>query len=265
MRVLKSYRLSFALTAISIILGSSFVRADESSANVLATTFSIPPFTYVSQSGNISGVSVDLYFAIIESAGLSSELIDYPWKRASKLVQIGVRDLVFPCAPRPERKDYFLFTETIDSGDIVVATLTGSKLEGKFQSIDQLKVLGSKLGVSDGYATESILLSLGIKDFITVSSDTSILPMLFAKRFDAFLGYRRVLQAYLADDDHDWAGKVHLKTLEEIPYGICVSKSKPGSKELVERLNLAIGKLKSEGGFQAIFKKYEKLPSASSY
>lgn len=230
--------------------------SDEPSDHVIAATFEMPPYSSVSPAGVITGISVDMYKAIAEKANIKSTLLIRPWNRAMMNSKLGKIDLLFPCASRPERKPYFLFTEIIDTEDIVIATLAGSEFEGKFKSLESLALLGDDLGVSKGYATESYLRAAGVINFYPIYYEASIVKMLIKKRISAFVGYRRTMESYQSKIKMD--GVLSLYTVHRIPYGLCISRAIPNSKNLLARFNASIRALKKSGKIDDILSRYFK-------
>ena len=172
------------------------------------------------------------------------QLKSFPWKRAFKIVSSGKNEVLYPCVPLPERKEYFMFSDIVGRGEIVIATRVGSIHEARFSNIENLKGLGKDLAVSDKYATDSLLEKHGLTGYREVTGDSSIIPMLLKERFRAFVGYRSVLHSLSESAGISPTKKIHMQTIRTIPYGFCISRKSARSKNILDRLNSAIKKTK---------------------
>jgi polar amino acid transport system substrate-binding protein len=200
----------------------------------------------VSEDGDISGISISLFHKIMKASAMSPQLEVVPWKRAFHIASVGEKDVLYPCAPLPERKEFFYFSDNVGQEEVVIATLIGTIHEGKYLTIEDLKGLGQNLAVSDRYATDSLLEQSGVSGYQTISRDSRFFPMIMRGRFKVYVGYRSVLNSFAAQESFDAKDKIHMQTVQTITYGFCVSKKSSKGIDIRNRLNSAIKDLKAK-------------------
>lgn len=177
---------------------------------------------------------------------MSPQLEVVPWKRAFNIASVGEKDVLYPCAPLPERKEFFYFSDNVGQEEVVIATLIGTIHEGKYLTIEDLKGLGQNLAVSDKSANDSLLEQSGVSGYHTISRDSSFIPMIMGGRFNVYVGYRSVIDSLVAQESFDAKGKIHMQAVQTRTYGFCVSKKSSKGTDIRNRLNSAIKDLKAK-------------------
>lgn len=99
--------ISFAI----LIFFSSILAADDVENLTVVFSEDNPPFSHISETGEVIGLLPDLVREVFDRLdNVSIESHAYPWSRAQYLIETSQRDL-FCTYPSSSRQEYALFTE----------------------------------------------------------------------------------------------------------------------------------------------------------
>ena len=144
-------------------------------------TLDFPPYSYI-ENGKLTGMATEVLMAILNDVGMTSEIRQYPWKRACCIADTEKNVLIYTIARTPQRERNFHFI-----GEVAPRNNYFFKLaERKDVQVDSLEDLKKyKIGVVRGYATDKTLTDLGLEPSLhRTTSDINILRMLFSGRVD---------------------------------------------------------------------------------
>lgn len=133
------YSLLLALT-----LSCSVAQAEGRKLEIVAPEY--PPYygRELEDNGFISEIIVEAF----NRGGYETELRFLPWKRALKATQDGTHDGLFTIWHRPEREEWFLFSDPLPANELVFFKQADRDIA--FSSYDELKPY--QIGVVLGYA-----------------------------------------------------------------------------------------------------------------
>jgi len=215
------------------------------------TTFAcsyFPPFK-IQGDGDHMGIDVDIISEVFKAIGKKNKYKFLPWKRALVSVKSGELDALCGCSYLKSREDNFIYTNEIGKNLIGVFTLHKSKFIVK--SIKDLK--DRKIAVVRGYSLENELRSSDAK-VIPVKDESQLIRLLKSKRVDAIYSFKTPINYILNKDKIQ--KNLKFQELRSSPYYTCFNKSSGTNRELVKEFNLGLNKIKSDGTYMRILKKY---------
>lgn len=201
------------------------------------------PFSYKDQSGQITGLDVELLREIFAAIGCDYELIDLPFKRALKEVAKGSIDMMPFMSITPERQTFARFSVPYRSetaGFIMrKEDVSAASIQSLADILRHRLVLGHELGTYRGEEFEEFLTSKQSKNAVfQVASTSEGLRMLIAGRIDALVVSNPSVRVAAKAD---WNGKIapHPFILSSKPVHFMFSR-KTASDDFVDAINDAI-------------------------
>jgi len=230
------------------------------SQQVTVITEEFPPYQY-SDHGEVSGMSTEVVKAALAEAGISAPIAIMPWARAYKMALEDKNVLIFSLARTKEREALFKWIGQVNEAENYVYAradrgLTISSLEDARQYVT---------GTVVGDIRESYFLDHGFtlnKDIQSVRQHEQNYAKLRAGRIDLWPTSSTVM-AYIvrkAGDDPTSA-VTPVWRIDDLHVGysgdfLAASLSTPDS--LVEKLRIALDRIKSDGRYDAIKKKWAR-------
>ena len=210
------------------------------------------PFT--SGRADNANVSEELVREAFKLENLDVEFKYFPWIRSYKYVEKGEYQATFPWTKSVEREEKFFYNkEPLLTEQTVLFHLKSKPL--KWENYSDLK--GLRIGGTLGYATGKILEDNGLKlDY--VSKEDFNYQKLLRGRLDIypssyFVGYHQINMLLPPTEASLFTH--HPKVLEERDYYMLFSKSIPNAKQLIDRFDRGLKKLKASGRYDEILLK----------
>ena len=141
-----------------------------------------PPYQIKTES-ELSGFSVELVQKIFDELGIQIDIIDFPWKRAVKMISSGEADALFSANYTKERESFGLYPkEPLVVSSWVIWVRSDSGIEFK----DYLDIDNLKAGIVRGYSYTPAFWSFlkSHKNYFEVSDDETNFKKLNVKRID---------------------------------------------------------------------------------
>lgn len=210
-----------------------------------------PPFEMLNADGKPEGFDVELMAAVCEELGLELNYLGpqafdslLPQVAAGTKLDIAVSALTIT----PERAKVVDFTEPyfLSGVDQAIAVLKTSDIKTK-DDLAGKRVAVQSGSTPDTWATENLPNS----EIIRLNNNTDAFAALMAGKADAVINDEPVSKKFISESFPDAMIVEVIPTAEE--YGIGVSKDNAG---LTKAINEAIAKLKADGTYDAIYKKW---------
>lgn len=225
------------------------------SLSVAADTFTAaqdpwPPF--ILKDGQ-TGLATEVVKAAFKSEGHSVDLKILPWARALDGVKKGSIDMLIATWHTKERTAYLRYSNPYAQNNIKFIKRKGDTYE--FNGLDSLS--GLKVGILRGYGYNSDFLNASNFTRPETSDFIANIKKVIAKRIDLTLEDEIVGKALLSKHP-DLSSKIEftsngLSTNDvHVSSGIANSKS----QNIVNIFNSGLEKIKADGTYDAIFKKY---------
>ena len=238
------------VVAMAMITGcgasSSSKKGEYEGELIMATNATFPPYESV-ENGEYEGIDVEIAGKIAEELNLELVIEDVEFGSIIAGVESGKYDMgMAGMTVTDERKESVNFSETYAVAVQSVIVPAGSDIK----SIDDISA-DTKIGVQqdttgDIYATDDY----GDEAIVRYKAGPDAVQALASGKVDCVIIDKEPAKAYVAANDG-------LELLEsayaEEEYAICVAK---GNDELLEKINTALTKLKSDGTIDEIVSKH---------
>ncbi|RAL26084.1 basic amino acid ABC transporter substrate-binding protein [Thermoflavimicrobium daqui] len=216
-----------------------------------ATEAQFPPFEKVGPDGKLTGFDIDVIDAIAKEIGLDIEKKHMGWDAVFDSIDRGKADVAMAAITITEdRKKKYDFSDSYFDAKQLILLPKGS-------SISTLKELnGKKIGVMAGTTGEEVVKNAFGKTYSNLKGydDTpGAIDDLQLKRLDAVVTDKAVAIDYLKKLGQDKFKTVEDSSLPIEQYGILVQK---GNKELLNKMNEGLKKIRENGTYDKIYEKY---------
>jgi len=218
---------------------------------VVGTDAAYAPFESQNEKGEIVGFDIDVVKAVAKKAGLEVKFVNTPWEGIFNALNQGDRDLIVSAVTiTDERKQTMDFSAPYFDAAQLIAVKQNSKVS-KFDDLKKLKV-GVQTGTTGDEAVTKLLgkNSTSIKRF---ELTPLALKELEAGGVDAVVADNGVVVHYIANNPGGKFKTVNDKAFVPEQYGIVVKK---GNKELLGKIDLALGAIKADGTYDKIYTQY---------
>lgn len=252
-------RLQFSVLVAFIIFGLSL----SASAGDLKVKFAIGEWgPYTGKRLENYGMASEIVTAACNAVGITPEYHFFPWKRAVQNVSSGTFFGTYPYKEIPERKGKYYFTKPLVSSSFGILMYKKNPKTGNFNYSQIADLKKFKVGIVAG--TDAIRIPLekmGIKVEEVQKADTNI-KKLELERIDLIIDDRAVLYQALKSTYTAEPGKIDEFKFAENNFGeknefkIMVSLTYPDSKELLEKIDDGLMKIRSNGEYLKILNKY---------
>ncbi|GMO61071.1 MAG: basic amino acid ABC transporter substrate-binding protein [Rickettsiales bacterium] len=216
---------------------------------IVANDGSFEPFGYYDDDSKLVGFDIDIMEAVAKASGYYVKIVDKRFVNIIPSVAGGVYDVAISSITiTDERKKIVDFTIPYFQNSISVAVL---KKIGDIRDFSDLngRIVGVEADTTNyDYAMENL------KDSIIIKFDTTIdLEIAFKKGLiDAMVNDTPVIQFYIKNYSNNSAVILPSPT-KYFDIGIAVRKNHP---KLLKNLNKGIKRMKSNGDFDKIYKKW---------
>lgn len=239
-----------AVAMLTVVTGCGSQKADDHIVHA-GTNAEFPPFEKLEGNGEITGFDAELIQAIAKAENMQLDFKHYGWDSmlngvARNQIDAGIAAITIT----DERKRMFDFTEPYFEARQVILVPKSSPVK----SLKDLK--GKNIGVQSATTGEKVVQEAfgktypGLKRYDVVSSAIDDLKW---NRLNAVIVDEAVNQEYIKQ-----LGEEKYKIIEDpsIPkeyYGIIVKR---GNKELLNKLNTGLKKIRENGTYDKIYNKY---------
>ncbi|MGA7278595.1 MAG: ABC transporter substrate-binding protein [Desulfocapsaceae bacterium] len=249
-------RIGLLITLTALCLAASHAFANDWSKVRIGVEGAYPPFSYVTPGGELAGFDIDIAKALGEAMGAEVTLVAQDWDGIIPALLAKKYDaIVASMTVTEERKQKVAFTDKYYQTPAKFISKKGSIKEF---SKDTIK--GKKVGVqratihdrylTDNYGSDAEIKRYGTQDEAYLDLTAGRVDMLLADSVALSDGFLKKPEGadyqFIGPDlsDPKWFGD---------GAGIAIRKE---DKDLVEKFNMAIKKIRSDGTYKAIQDKY---------
>jgi signal transduction histidine kinase len=214
----------------------------------VAGDINYPPYEFLDQNGVYRGFNVDMLNAVFLELEMDYELIPMKWEEAQQALRRGEVDMIQGMIRTPEREGYYLFAEPL----VTNAQAIFVRKDNQFISaLGDLK--GRVVTFQLGDVAEEILGWEPGVDALGFADQERALADVLNGHADAFVGNRLTAIYYLQKMRRLEDMKIVGEPMAVTDYGMAVNPDHP---ELLEMLNGAIKRVKTDGTYDRIYKKW---------
>lgn len=202
------------------------------------------------------GFFTELVTAVCKSAGLEPKYTFYPWARAENELSAGKIFGIFPYVVTEERKKEFVFSDVL-SQSRGVFFYEKARINGVLTYKDLKDLKRYKIGGVIGYWYESLFKENDL-NVEYIADESGNFRKLSAGRVDIVIsdelvGWQYISKIFPGESSKFAASPTPLNSSE---LHVMISKNYPDYKNLQDKFNGGIKKIKSDGTYSAILKKY---------
>lgn len=248
--VLISASMILGMTACSGDKGGDLAKIQEKKKIVLGTSADFPPFEFVDSDKNYVGLDLDIAKEIADDLGVELEVNNMQFDALITALSANKVDIILSgMNPTPERE------EEVDFSDIYFESthymVIRKEDEGTIKEESDLK--GKKIGVQMGSTQENIVKEkFEDSEIQSLSTIPDLMMLLESGKVDAVVTEDAVAENYIGDK------LIHNGIVYEGDEGVAVAMRK-NNKELVEKINATIKRLKDEGKIDEYYQKAIEL------
>ncbi|MBN1968440.1 MAG: transporter substrate-binding domain-containing protein [Candidatus Delongbacteria bacterium] len=230
------------------------------SKSIKVYTEEFPPYNYETSDGEVTGVSTEIVKAIFEDAEILYGIFIYPWARAIYEVENNEYTALYSTSRRPDREAKFLWVgELLIPKYSIFALSNRDDIKGK--KIEDFKQY--RIGTTKGDARESYLISKGFKIGENIDQVTGAVAniqnykKLKMGRIDLWPmpdAVSSYIMEYCGDKSTTLKKVFTIEELSQNGYYLALNKNTP--KEIVDKLQNSLIKLKRNGTINRIYKKW---------
>ena len=218
----------------------------------VATTGTMPPFSFQDDYGNMQGIDIDSIRAIGEEQGFKVEFYKETWQNMFDSVASGGRDLAISgISYKDDRAEKYGLSAPYFFNP---SSIMYAKSKVKINGIEDLQ--GMHVAAMEGSKQEDQLRAMGkYSEMTTKETAFLIYEDLMQGKVDAILHDLPILQ-YTAKNHPEYEVKIVPYEGEENPSAQQVVLMAKGNAKLINTVNEGITKLKAKGTFKEIEQKW---------
>ncbi len=217
-----------------------------------------PPFVYLDESGNPTGIDVDIAKEAFSRLGYDATFQTIDWVKKKDLVESGTIDCIWGCFSIAGREDDYNWTNPYMISTQVVAVNESSDI----YTLADLK--GKTIAVQTTSKPEEIFLNHldsripELKDVISTDSKNVQYAALDCGYVDAIASHKTAILQYMSDYNCEF------RIIDESLFttGIGVAFSKNDKRGLNEKLSEVFKQMKEDGSLAQIVGKYLDDPES---
>lgn len=219
------------------------------------------PYQYRDSNQVVTGLDIELMHAIFENIGHRLTLVELPWKRHLRNVELGLTDLAASASKTPEREKYAFFSDPYRSEAAVMYIRKEDIGKYQFQSLREIIDTDFTLAATRGYYYGEEFAQL-MKDpefkkhVVEVNDNQLAQRQLARKRVDGFLEDPIAATFELRDEGLLEKVAIHMPIYSDDIYVMFSKKSTTPS--LVKAFNKSLAELRANGAYDRIMDKYLK-------
>jgi len=240
----------FAAVVVNTVINQPSYALEGRANDVIrvAGDINYPPYEFLDQNGVYRGFNVDMLNAVFLELEMDYELIPMKWEGAQQALRRGEVGMIQGMIRTPEREGYYLFADPL----VTNAQAIFVRKDNQFISaLGDLK--GRVVTFQLGDVAEEILGWEPGVDALGFADQERALADVLNGHADAFVGNRLTAIYYLQKMRRLEDMKIVGEPMSVTDYGMAVNSDHP---ELLEMLNGAIKRVKADGTYDRIYKKW---------
>ena len=244
------------LIAVGALCGCGARQPDTSLPKLLIGSDTYPPYVYMDNNGDITGLDVEIAREALRRMGYQAEFVSIDWERKKELVNKGDIDCIWGCFSMNGREEDYRWAGPYMVSRQVVAVNRHSDI----QALEDLA--GRSIAVQATTKPEELFLTRPTDDIPEVKvvfslEDRSVqYAALESGYVDAIAAHEEAITQYMEDYGADF------RFLDPplLTTGIGVALSDNDTRGLAEELTKTLAEMRQDGTMLAIVSKYIEHP-----
>ncbi len=217
-----------------------------------------PPFVYLDESGNPTGIDIEIATEAFKRMGYEAQFITIDWVKKTELVDSGEIDCIWGCFSIAGREDVYNWS------DPYMVSTQGVAVNKSSDIYTLADLEGKTVAVQTTSKPEEIFLSKSdsripeLKNVISTDSKSVQYAALNCGYVDAIASHISAIDQYIKDYNADF------RILDETLFttGIGVAFSKNDTRGLEKQLSEVFKKMREDGTMASIIGKYLDNPES---
>jgi len=224
---------------------------------ITIVTEEYPPYNYLHEN-KITGMSSEVVLSVVKEVNIEYVHDIYPWARAYQMAKRDSDTLIYSLGRTEKREDLFQWIGVIAPAQFCVISLK-SRDDIKIKSLADLKKY--KIGTIRDDIQEKYLISKGFKkneQIITVNQHKQNFDLLMKERIDLWASVELTASYIAKVNNHSYDKLLEKRFCFEnlSTEGTYMAFSKKTDPALIDRFKKALIKIKQNGTYDEILKKY---------
>ncbi len=203
------------------------------------------PYYYFDENNNITGSAFSIAKKVTDNINLKVTFKMVPWDECLEKVKDGSVDGILTVSKTKEREEFLYFPKFGITTE-QFGLFTGPSYKGK-RIVEMKGLKGLKVGLIKNYFYTQEFLDYTECQKIEANDLEELIKLLVAGKIDVMVGDVEVGLFSLQELDKDNQCKVEPFTLSVSPSYLAISKKIANSKEIYEKINKEISKMKFNG------------------
>ncbi len=217
------------------------------------------PLQYYNNRGELEGLQIDFIREIAKQMGCKLSYVEGNWQQLLDYIKSGEIDFIADATATTQRKEFALFSVPFRRDSFTVYVRTKERTKYQPYSLEQLKLMGFKLALTEGYLYGGqIELWKNDKKYnqylsYAVTTEENM-KRLSNNEIDGFVEDPLVVSYKMRSGDKELSS--HVSPLSFRTFGLEASfmfSKKTVSKDLVKQFNQALLKVQSNPVYQSIW------------
>ncbi|WP_281559874.1 transporter substrate-binding domain-containing protein [Thalassomonas sp. RHCl1] len=241
------------LLLIPLFVSISVLRAEE----IHFVTEELPPFQFTGADNRVDGAIAELVRAMLKETNLSASIHIYPWARSYQTARTRANTIIFSLLRGKQREKDFHWIGKLYSLTSHLAALK-SRADIKINKLDDAKQY--RVGTVRDDLAEVYLKKKGFiskKNYYASSKYSIMWGQLFNGRVDLAFTNSVLWRYEVKAEGYDPADLVLLYQIEDMASDLYMAASLGTAPSVIDKLSKALEKLKENGQYQAILKKWQ--------
>lgn len=218
-------------------------------ANIVAVTEHLPPYQQVTDTGQLTGFSVEIAKALSQDVGDNIDIQVLPWERAFRMALKKPNVMIFSMYRIPSRDNKFRWLGKVDENIHYFYALRDQP-QTHAKTIEHAKQLVT--AVTDNAFEDKQLTKRGFEQLAKVSSPEKMVNLLFSKRVDLLFGSEIAIANLTTKSNRSVDDLIKLFRIANWGDGLWIAFSKNTEDAVFKRYLKAFNKLKENGKLEDI-------------
>lgn len=242
----------------ALVLHGAWLAAQPLAPALTLLTENDPPSQFVGPDGELTGYTVELVRAVQHKLGTHEDIKMVPWARGYQMVQTEPHVALFLMARTAERNGLFQWVGPVLELEYGLYAKSDSKL--RLASLEDAKRVRS-IGVYRDDVRDQILTKAGLPNLERINNNIANVQKLMGGRIDLYASSSLTYGVEATEAGFQPSDLKLVLPFQQTQLYIAMSKGTPAS--VVQSWNAALKKLRQDGSWQKLLKKYypqSKLP-----
>jgi len=255
-RVTKLFQMFKVSVIAALLFGAMFPALGQSNTRLFAAWELWYPYQFNDSKGNLRGVDINFFNAVMQQADISYSIDEIEWKQQLSMLRTGQIDVAMGVSKTPDREGYGYFSIPYRYERVNLFVKTGDVRKYKLANLASIAKTNLKIGTEEGYyygdefdrLSDDLAFSGRFHEVVDIEENVRLL---LDGKLDGLLADPNTMRAVL--NKYNLVGKIEAHPLSIYTTDIHFMFSKKSVPEkTVKLVNDAIEQLKKSGKAESL-------------